>query len=72
MPILSAKNRNGLLRRSQLEGRTKPNPKPLPPKTAKPQSSSPRPLTQAEKERADIAALSAKFKEAEADKLENS
>ncbi|KAB5549935.1 hypothetical protein GE09DRAFT_1190678 [Coniochaeta sp. 2T2.1] len=73
MPILSAKNRNALLRRSQPEGRTKPDPKPLPTKTARPQNSPPsRPLTQAEKEQADIAALSAKFKEAEADKLENS
>ncbi|KAB5578395.1 hypothetical protein GE09DRAFT_548712 [Coniochaeta sp. 2T2.1] len=73
MPILSAKNRNALLRRSQPEGKPKPNPKPLPTKTPKAQNSPPsRPLTQAEKEQADIAALSAKFKEAEADKLENS
>lgn len=67
MPILSAKNRNALLRQTH-GAKPKPNEK----KQSKPSGGSERAPTAAEKEKADIAALSAGFHQAEADKAENS
>jgi RNA polymerase II elongation factor ELL len=62
MPILSAKKR--------LQTKLKPKPKEV--KEAKPRNIPPKPLTQAEKEQADIDAMTAKFHQAEAEKLEHS
>lgn len=71
MPILGTKNRNAMLRHMQVE-KTRPQAKPRESKEAKPANAASRPPTKAEKEQADIAALSAKFHQAEADKAENS
>lgn len=71
MSILSQKNRNALLRQTQGD-RSKPKPKGRDLKESKNRDVTPRPQTKAEKEQADIDALSAKFHQAEADKLENS
>jgi RNA polymerase II elongation factor ELL len=74
MPILEAKNRNAVVRRMKME-ETKPKPKPKPKprgvNETEPRNGAPKPVTQAEKEQADIDALRGKFHQAEAEKLEN-
>lgn len=74
MSILNPKNRNAMLR--QMQG-AKAKPKAKPKETKQTRETEPQPVatrapTRAEKEQADIDALSARFHQAEADRLENS
>lgn len=74
MSILNTKKRNALLR--QVQGpKARPQARPKESektKESKPQGAAARAPTKAEKEQADIDALSARFHQAEADRLENS
>lgn len=79
MFILNKKNRDALLRQLHRDNgkpisqpKVKPQVKPKESKESKLRDAPSRPQTKAEKEQADIDALSARFQQAEADKIENS
>lgn len=75
MSILNTKNRNAPLRQVQGGAKARPQARPKETKQTKedrPQGAAARAPTQAEKDQADIDALSARFHQAEADRLENS